>query len=280
MITGLALKGGGVWGPAEAGAYDEGCQMGLFSGLQRVIGTSAGSLLASMVALKYSSQQILSAISSLNFHSFKDGWDPLREFTKLGLYTGNHLQVWAETLVFGATKKHFATFGDLKQMGFLDLNIVATALNLQKYFVFNWDNTPEVIVSEACRASASIPFFFERFVPSVGPKYIFEDGGIVKNYPLELLPQSSENIGLFLYNQPPAIPLSIDPNDAEAIALNTFEAMMYAQDFDVLDDADLKARTVIIPVTGSSTNFNVTAAEIASYVAAGRTAIRNYKIAA
>lgn len=273
MITSAVFKGGGVRVAGEFGAYKRAVEYGLMNDLQRTAGTSAGSMLAAMVALRYSVQEIGQVLATIDYPSFKDGWDPFEEFTKLGLYSGRHLQKFVESLIAAKAGKPFATFADLRKAGFLDLHVVATALNLQTYIVFCADTTPTVIVSEAIRASMSIPLFYGGYRLSQGSNYIYVDGGVVNNYPIRLF-DLEQTLGFFVYN-PDKGPVDCDMN-AEDIALNIFESMLDAGDEEVLRSPELLARTIVINTPYKSTAFNIAPADTDAMIASGDAAMKTY----
>lgn len=91
MIKNLALKGGGVLGIAYVGAIRELEKRNMYDGLKHVSGTSAGALVAGMIAVGYNSKQIERLMHQLDFKKFKSGWNPLRIFTRYGLYNGDYI---------------------------------------------------------------------------------------------------------------------------------------------------------------------------------------------
>jgi len=280
-ITHTIYKGGGVRIAGAYGAHRKAVELGLLDNLQATAGTSAGGLMAALVAGRYSMDEIGQIVTRINFPSFKDGWDPFEEFTKLGLYSGRTLQRFVESLIAPKAGKPFATFADIRDAGWLDLHVVATALNLRDYIVFSADTTPTVIVSEAIRASMSIPLFYGAYRLSQGSTYTYLDGGVVNNYPLTLFDGPAPNpqvLGFFLHNPNPAPPFNVELN-AESIALNTFESMLDAQDAHVLRTPSLLNRSVVIDTQGiSSTDFNITADQVTALIASGETAMANFKL--
>lgn len=74
----------------------------------------------------------------------------------------------------------FIKFKDVKK----SLYIVANqgGLYLPKAFIFSKSTTPEVTVGQACRASCSFPFLYERYGINIsGKKIKFYDGGMAMN---------------------------------------------------------------------------------------------------
>lgn len=71
-IYNLVLMGGGVKGVAHVGALDFLSQHQLLNDLKAVVGTSAGSLVALLIALKVKLSEIRRVMSSIEFKDLKD----------------------------------------------------------------------------------------------------------------------------------------------------------------------------------------------------------------
>lgn len=212
MIKNLALKGGGVKGIAYVGALRELDKKGYFKPIERVSGTSAGALVALMIALQLSPDKIEDLMKSLDFKSFKTGWNPIRIFTKYGLYTGDEILKFIHQCYDASPLKldKNVTFKEFEEAGGKELIVFASNLNQCNINELSGFSTPDCIVAEAVRASMSIPFFFKswRFSNKIPTDHIYVDGGVMFNYPLSFFDKprfhenqltiNSETIGLFL----------------------------------------------------------------------------------
>lgn len=264
MYTGLAIKGGGIRGIAYAGALQVLEQKGILQGIRRVAGTSAGAIVATLVALKYSSAGIKSIVSQLDFASLEDEWNPLRIPNHYGLYAGDRAQHWIETMIAQQAGPG-ATFAAFRKQGYLDLRIVAASLNKQAVQIFSADNTPQVIVSEAVRASMSIPFFF-RAMQVKGIDDLFVDGGTIWNYPLTIFDErgvsNPETLGLYLTDFGPFTYPPVAFGHLGQYVKSLFSMLLSAQDLDIGEDPEMEKRSLRIDGLGiSATDFNITAAQ-------------------
>lgn len=274
--TNLVFKGGGVKGIAYAGALAALDTAGVLPTITRVAGTSAGSIVAALVAVGYTPSAIKSLVSSIDFKSFKDGWDPLRIPTKYGLYKGDAFLNWLDTQLVDKSRGGSFTFARLKEWGMKDLRIVATDISSQSAQVFSWDTTPNVLVSEAVRASMSIPLFFEGFVFSQGmpDKRVYVDGGAVWNYPLTIFPQG-ETLGLFLYDDSPVKVIQYDNLEQYILALGA--TVLNAQNIDYQSDPEQVVRTIVIPGLGiSATDFDLEDTDKTNLFNSGITAVQKF----
>lgn len=261
MYTGLAIKGGGVRGIAYAGALQVLEEKGILQGIRRVAGTSAGAIVAALVALKYSAAGIKSIVNQLDFASLEDEWNPLRIPTHYGLYAGDGAQHWIESMI-SAQAGPGATFASLQKQGYLDLRIVAASLNKQGVQIFSAENTPQVIVSEAVRASMSIPLFF-RAMQVTGIDDLYVDGGTIWNYPLTIFDNGSPNpetLGLYLTDFTPQACPAVSFGHIGQYVKSLFSMLLSAQDLDIGEDPEMEKRSLRIDALGvSATDFNLTA---------------------
>lgn len=188
------FSGGGIKGLAFLGALEVLEERGLT--LERVAGTSAGSLFAAFVAAGFTSEELKEEIMPLDFTSFLDNnkfpfpikfinWLPI--YWRLGLYKGDLLEQWVEKMLL---KKGIHTFSDLPpgrlKMVASDLTngrITVLPDDLHKYDI-PFESFP---IAKAVRMSCSIPYFFEPVrLKSQGKKSVIVDGGVLSNFPMWL----------------------------------------------------------------------------------------------
>ena len=225
-IDNLVFAGGGVLGPAYIGslaAIDEKVQS--LHAIKRFIGTSVGSILATLSALRYTTTEIKQimldlefkkladqGIYSLDFDTFsiKGIYEDIKDLYQLirnqrgnfGLNSGHFLENWIEGLIGTKLGKKQATFADLHNnptMGLL--HITGSNFSEHKSEVYNVENTPHMVISKAVRISTSVPILFD--VVKEG-NVIKVDGGVYNNFPMELLSEeeNSKTIGLNFSTSP------------------------------------------------------------------------------
>lgn len=282
MIKNLVFKGGGVLGAAYAGAYDAFAQKVSIDTLQRVAGSSAGAIMATLVALKYTPAEITDITNNTDFSTFLDGWNPLREFTQYGLYKGVVFEKWIEDKISIKTKRGNATFADFHNDGYLDLTLFACDLNTGGLKVFNYILTPNVIVSMAVRASMSIPDYFPMYeIPGQDGRYI--DGGTIFNYPLTWFDESCgcpnpETLGFYLTDISGKVTPHVIERDHPLADLKAlFAAALNAQDIMFKNSPDMLKRTVLIDTLGiSAIDFSITSEQKQSLFNSGVRAVSDY----
>lgn len=290
MIRNLAIKGGGVKGIAYVGAIAELDKVGMLQPIERVSGTSAGALMALMISLNYSVDQIHDLMRSINFNKFKIGWNPFRILTHYGLYSGDYILHFVRAILKSAPMRLSpeATFNDLKSAGCKDLFVFACNTTTHTVSEFSADKTPLCKVSQAIRASMSIPFFFKAYQVSTGidNNHLFVDGGLVYNYPLSFFDDprfnqsdmvNPESIGLYLYSPHPEPEVNFRYSRPLFFSRHIFESMLDAQDYLVLQDPEQVHRSVLIDdLNLMATHFNITSEQMDSLIESGGKATNSY----
>lgn len=188
------FSGGGIKGLALVGAYagieDRGLRF------KRVAGTSAGAIIAALIAAGYTSREVMGFMDELNLSSFLDDRkiflpNPLTKwllvYWRLGLYKGLELEKWIYEKL---AAKGVRTFSDLPPNA---LRVIASDLTTGRLIVLPDDlnqylcspvNFP---IARAIRMSCSLPFFFEpvKLKTRTG-NHLIVDGGVLSNFPMWL----------------------------------------------------------------------------------------------
>ncbi|MFZ2174050.1 MAG: patatin-like phospholipase family protein [Rhodococcus sp. (in: high G+C Gram-positive bacteria)] len=206
----LVLAGGGVKGIGLVGAVaallDDGYSV------ERVSGTSAGSVVGSVVAAgstKLTAEEVRDLVLSLEYDRFRDpgpiesipvlgtSWALLRG---TGLFRGDYAHDWVRSQLANLGVR---TFGDLR-IGDPDLReerryklvVTVTDVTTGQLVRLPWDyrrvyglDPDEQPVADAVRASMSIPFYFRpvELTSTAGVTSTLVDGGLLSNFPIDSL---------------------------------------------------------------------------------------------
>jgi len=228
----LVFKGGGVRGIAYMGALEVLEEEGVLEKIDRVAGTSAGAIAATIVSFRKNNADCLDLFNSLdlskvpqkavkdrerNIVLLKNSANYTRLFEKFGWFSSQYLHDWLENLIAEQCRgNRRATFRDFERFGYRELYVVASNLSRHRAEVFSLHTTPDVAVVDAVRMSMSIPLYFEalRFDGKrLGSGDYYVDGGLFNNYPIHIFDQPRfaeiskqyrdginwETLGLFLY---------------------------------------------------------------------------------
>lgn len=282
------FEGGGVRGIGLVGALERAEQSGYQ--WENIAGTSAGAVVAALVAVGYKAARIKEIIRELEFSSLMDeDWVdriPLvGHVVSLGLEKGIYEGDVFERLMgkyleaMGKT-----TFGDLILDEYKNqpqyrykLQVIASDVSrgemlilprdLEKYG-YNPDTFP---IAKAVRMSMSIPFFFEpvrlKDTRTSEESYIV-DGGLLSNYPVWIFDASGKpewpTFGFRLVedivdpSQPTKLKVKYPIRGPISLFTALFFTAMQAHDLRAIED-HAAVRTISIPTLGiAGTNFNLT----------------------
>lgn len=190
------FSGGGVKAYAFLGALESIDDKHLE--FERVAGTSAGAIVASLIAAKYRTEDIKNLVYELDLQQFLDPpkLSQILPFSKwfflyfqLGLNKGDALEKWIYRQL---AYKNIYTFKDI-QPGYLKVVVSDLTLgklviipdDLERVYGIDQDHFP---VSKAIRMSAGFPYFFmpKRLTNKNHSKSIIVDGGLLSNFPIWL----------------------------------------------------------------------------------------------
>ena len=277
------FSGGGIKGLALVGACAAIEERGFR--FKRVAGTSAGSLIAGLIAAGYTSTEMANLLDELDLKKFLDSrktvfpsaltkW--LFVYWRLGLYKGDELECWiAEKLA----AKGLRTFGDLAPDA---LRIIASDLTNGRLLILP-DDLPKYgvdprtfPVARAIRMSCSLPFFFEpvKLRDRVGTNIVV-DGGVLSNFPMWLFDKDNVKkvrpvLGVKLSQN-----LIQQPTNNIKNALQMFEAL-----FETMKDAHdsryisrkHEKNIIFIPTEGNlTTEFQLSDEKKQELIALGKT---------
>jgi NTE family protein len=194
----LCFNGGGVKGIAHIGALKALEEKQIIPQIKHVIGSSSGSLIATAIVADMSYDIINKIMMDTNFSIFADDkpgivLDVYNLFQNFGIYQGDELEQFIETILYTQTGRKCCTFEDLwiHSARSTKLSITGTNLTKHRLDVFNVDTTPDMPVSLAVKISCAIPFIYES-VHHNGDLYC--DGGVLRNFPMKLVECAADEI--------------------------------------------------------------------------------------
>jgi predicted acylesterase/phospholipase RssA len=203
----LILKGGGIKGLALVGAILE---LQNYYNFYGYVGTSAGAILAGLLALGYKPEELQTILMKTDFKRFEDGgllwrWITLRY--KGYLHPGREFEKWLEEQIerIYNTPKRLMTPPKMNKQCVAARLAVYAAQDKEGEVVFDSEvkEDAKFEVSFAIRASMSIPVYFKP--PTHNNRPIF-DGGLRQNFPAEHWLSNNPNhnfIGIYLEDKAP-----------------------------------------------------------------------------
>lgn len=196
MYADIVCEGGGVKGIALIGSIN--CLENYGYTFKRMAGTSAGAVVASLLAVGYSGQELKDIVLSLDYNKLmfnskinkiacvlKCG---INIFVKKGLYSTQNIDNYLYNLFLAKGKTKFK---DISINNESPLKIIASDVTNKKLLVLpddlsNYGIDPmEFEISKAVIMSISIPFYFFPFVfKTTTEKDFIVDGGLLSNFPI------------------------------------------------------------------------------------------------
>lgn len=213
----LAFQGGGTKTYAYHGALMALEKHGILDQIERVVGTSAGAMLAAVVSFRLGIAETMAIYAGMDFSRMpgtavprneehlnmvqrlvEPGWNKVignvdavnRLIRKFGWYDNSYAYEWmAGTIADNCGGNGRATFADFRSRGFRDLHVVAANITTHEMTVFCAAKTPDVAVVDALLMSQTVPLYFEALQfngREFGSGDYYADGGIVNNYPIHI----------------------------------------------------------------------------------------------
>ena len=293
----LVLEGGGVKGTGLVGAITALASAAQPYTFHRVAGTSAGAIVASMLAAGYDAAAMNKIMTDLDFAQFEDENHPhlarLAEGSGLlfheGLFLGEFLHGWIEKVL---ADKNVRTWGDLKDYDpgsslppeqQYKLIVIVSDVSRGRMLRLPWDYQPLLgidpdtqLVADAVRSSAGIPFFFRPFRMTASPdvtqghgEILCTDGGMLSNFPVSIFdrtdgkPPRWPTFGVKLSARQPLAQAAWDPDGGVIqLAKSLLGTMQTAHDRVYVDQPSVASRTIFVDTTGyKATDFHLAPAD-------------------
>ncbi|WP_212774734.1 patatin-like phospholipase family protein [Polycladomyces abyssicola] len=251
------FEGGGVKAIGLVGALTVAEEKGYR--WKRLAGTSAGSIIAALLAAGYRAGDIHALMMEQDFLQFMPKtWyhripymgPALRLWIHKGLYPGDALEKWIGELL---ARRGVYTFADLKEC---KLSIIASDISGGKLMVLPHDykdygyDPSELTVARAVRMSCSIPYFFDpvKVVNQICKKICYVvDGAILSNFPVWLFDQEKPRWPTFGFRLVSELTAEEHHVSGPISLLRAiFFTMMEAHDNRYLRDQE-KVRTILVP---------------------------------
>ena len=287
MKADAVFEGGGVKGIGLVGALSVAEEEG-YDEWVNVAGTSAGAIVASLLAAGYSAGELKDLIMNLDYRKFRDKGiidripyvGPLVSLWKeKGIYEGSYLYEWLSEKL---ERKEVSTFSDLRTDYEEDrykykLRVIAADISNRRMLVLPQDvtdiggNPDDLSVAKAVRMSMSIPGFFE---PVVRNNSFIVDGGLLSNFPVWLFDSQGEpswpTFGFELVEKGSSI------SGVLSYAKEIFFTMMEAHDERYQEESQ-RVRTIGIDSCGvSTTDFDLKEKDRDRLFRSGRKAARDF----
>jgi NTE family protein len=295
------FEGGGVKGICLVGAVAVAEEMGYQ--WANVAGTSAGAIVAALLAAGYSAVELKEIMQELDYKRFKDATlldkvplvGPVSSLIfEHGIYEGKFFEGWIRGLL---REKHVETFSDLILEECRDddryrfkLRVIAADISQGRMLVLPQDiadfgiRPEDLNVAAAIRMSMSIPFFYEpvklRNMKTNRVSHIV-DGGLLSNFPVWLFDSKGSTpewptFGFKLVEPEEELEVPHQVRGPISLFAALFSTMMEAHDARYIKDEEF-VRTIAIPTLGiGTTEFDVSREKSEALYQSGRQAAEKF----
>lgn len=191
-IKNLVFRGGGPLALSYIGAIEVLQEKGLLASVERTTGSSAGALMATLVALNLTPAQVrefMFGIKNPSMDLLTDLKIPENLFNHYGMLDTSYIIDPLEELLEEKTGNKTTTFTELQQMGgFKKLYVVATDLSTSSSLTFSHENNElDIPIAKAVSASNALPLAYKSVNLNIkGKNHTLVDGGVMSNYPIEV----------------------------------------------------------------------------------------------
>ena len=268
MKIDAVFEGGGVKGMAFVGSVC--CLEEKNYSFERFAGTSAGSIIAALLAAGYTGKEIKSIMFSTDFNLFISKKSSLKVcklyglLKNKGIHPNDYMEQWLRELL---SKKGKVKFKDVSVNGESKLKIIASDITRHEMLILpedlkNYGLDPmEFDIAKAVRMSTSIPFYFEpyKLYYKDGVSFIV-DGGLLSNYPIWIFDIKGvprwPTLGFNLVGEGQSL-TSQGKNDIFSYSLDIVSTMLNRKEDIYIREKD-KVRTINIPTLGvKTTDFHM-----------------------
>lgn len=292
------FEGGGVKGIGLVGALLAAEEKG-YSWVN-VAGTSAGAIIASLIAVGYTAMEIKNMVMDIDYLSFTDktalsnipAAGPILSIMSIkGVYKGDAIEQWLRERYMAKGKEKFK---DIKT-GFKDkkykykLRVIASDISEKRLLVLPQDimrygiEPDELDIAKAVRMSIGIPLFFKPVTVTYkkghkNKKSLIVDGGLLSNFPVWLFDEkgipSWPTFGFRLVEPH----YKSDNNSMSTVKyiLNIAATMMEAFDERYIEMNNFE-RTIAIPTIGvGTTEFDISKEKSCELLHSGYNAAKKF----
>lgn len=188
MKDSLVFEGGGIKGLCYVGALEELEHKGKLDvrNIRNVGGTSAGAIIATLIASNHSVVEIKDILFRMDWKKLKDGnWKWYRLIKNYGLYKGDHFEKFINRILYNKLKLRNPTFRQMYVHTGRHLKMVGTNVTKGESFYMDHIHTPDMPVALGVHISACVPLLFKPV--KYNDEYCI-DGGVLNNLDTKMFP--------------------------------------------------------------------------------------------
>ena len=261
------MSGGSLKGISFIGCVKYLEEIGVAHDAVNLIGTSFGSLVLYMLAMGYSSHEMLENVIYCIGNDVEAPTPTQVEKVTLkglikclergGMNDGSVILECIKRPLIKRFERSDVTFLDFAKLTGKNLIITGSNLSRIKCEYFSVDTTPHTSVVLALRISTSIPFVFD---PVVHAGSVYVDGAVFNNFALDACEKSIETVGILIDDSrlESNIPVTSDTVDMLRLLPMLLKAVVQIVNKESLDKCKPKNDVVYIKMSASEMSLTMT----------------------
>ena len=272
MIKNLVLSGGSSKCIVFVGAIKALEELNILSTITTFAGTSGGAILALLLILEYSVEDITNLYTKLNLSDLLDinTKNILHFFDNFGFDNGTKVIQILKVVIRKKTGNENITFKELYSLTQKTFVITGTCVEKECVEYFDYKNTPDMPIFLAIRISMGLPFIFNRVIYN---NLSYVDGGLLEYFPVKYFKDMSNTLSLGIKNNSLDTIQLLDSIETymykilcglyRAHQTNLFDycdtyknTIMYNIEINGLDDIDIDTKAKIINIGYQQTNVH------------------------
>ena len=186
-IDTIVLSGGGIKSLSYIGFFKAIFERIEPSQIKHYIGCSAGAIFALLLTLNYSIDEIHNIYFKYDFQKLIPSINLDNLISNMGMSDGIEIKNFIIELIeykLSDKSNYNITFLELFNITQIKLTVTVTNYSLQKVEYWNHEITPNYSVLDGIIATCRIPILF---MPYIVNNYMYYDGGIINNYPINFI---------------------------------------------------------------------------------------------
>jgi len=198
MIKNIVFSGAGLRIYTFLGFIKALNELDLLKNITSIIGTSSGSLIATLCILDFTYDEIEEIILKINTSNLKNiNSDNIINFFKdYGIDDGKNFERIINIILNIKVKNENITFKQLYEITHKKLIITATCVNSMDIEYFDYETTPDIPIKKVLLMSISIPLIFK---PIKLDNKFYVDGGLISHYPIDYFKDNKdETLGILV----------------------------------------------------------------------------------
>ena len=168
----------------------------ILNNIKNYYGTSAGSILCSMLAIGYTVNEIYDFVMNFDLKKILDNVDITNIFENYGILSGRNMEIISKYIIAFKKNENYS-FKQLYDDHKITLNIYAVCITDKNLYTFNNINTPNIPIWKAIVASSRIPYLY---IPYTIDNKQYIDGAVMDPYPINNVPLNELDYTIGIYS--------------------------------------------------------------------------------